>query len=302
MLYLQQCPFSISSNGLVLLTGMVISDPLNMNFELDEHCTFRHLGQSTGLAILLMWNNALLGAKVQCQFQFSQYWTAIPSNFVSILWYSPLLEMLRAAPPCSCFIFYIVNCGLHGTFLMKFIAFIRNGFGQQMGFGLLFFLLLLLRELNDWPKWLHLNSLSPYDDICRVLPISVFFFWRNFVKMRKIKLLKECSVIYSLKFFFKSPKKKSFWAGFARFRGPPPVGRQIKGGKPKKFYCLACPVAIWCHVLLGMLARCYMIKLKKKSLLPMIITLILVAIQWAHEPLHEHKRAFIHSETMSTLW
>jgi hypothetical protein len=93
---------------------------------------------------------------------------------------------------------------------MKFIAFIRNGFGQQMGFGLLFFLLLLLRELNDWPKWLHLNSLSPYDDICRVLPISVFFFWRNFVKMRKIKLLKECSVIYSLKFFFKSPKKKSF--------------------------------------------------------------------------------------------
>jgi len=34
----------------------------------------------------------------------------------------------------------------------------------------------------------------------------------------------------------------------------------------------------------------------------MIITLILVAIQWAHEPLNEHKRAFIHSETMSILW
>jgi hypothetical protein len=35
MLHLQQCP----SFGLVSLTGIVISVPLNMNFELDEHCT-----------------------------------------------------------------------------------------------------------------------------------------------------------------------------------------------------------------------------------------------------------------------
>jgi hypothetical protein len=74
---------------------------------------------------------------------------------------------------------------------MKFIAFIRYGFGQQMGFGLLFFSLLLLPELNDWPTWLHLNGLSSYDDICQVLPISIFFFGAKFRENVKNKIVKR---------------------------------------------------------------------------------------------------------------
>ncbi len=130
------------------------------------------------------------------------------SNFVSILWYSPLLEMLRAASPCSCFIFYGVNWLARGILDEVYSLYIW-WFWPINGFGLQFFLLLLLPDLNGWPTWLHLNSLSPYDDICLICT-QRFFFFRNFVKIRKIKSLREYSVADSLKCFLNRQKSRGF--------------------------------------------------------------------------------------------